>query len=70
MPNSKTLLRTDMELFAAALSQLEVSVWTRTADDIYVELEQGNIIQKFSPHSVKVGDSYFLREECEFYIKV
>ena len=69
MSYSKTILETDMELLTAALTQRKVSVWSRTADDIYVELEPGGIIRKFTAYSVKINNSYFLREECEFRVR-
>ncbi|KIL42369.1 hypothetical protein SD70_02225 [Gordoniibacillus kamchatkensis] len=72
--SSKTL-SSDMELFAAALLQRKVSVWGRTADDSYVLLDAGGIIEKYSPDSVKIrfgpGErrEYYLRGECEFRIE-
>lgn len=74
MSASKTLT-TDIELFAAALFQRKISVWSKTADDIYVLLDCGGVIEKFSPDSVgirypngKDRCEYYLREECEFRI--
>lgn len=69
MSQSKTVLKTDMELFAAALTQREVSVWSKTADGIYVELESGGTISKFTAYSVKINNYYYLRDECEFRVK-
>ncbi len=68
MSFSKTVIETDMELLTAALTQRKVSVWSKTADDIYVQLEPGGLIQKFTAHSVKINKSYFLRNECEFRV--
>jgi hypothetical protein len=61
-------LRTDADLFAAALFQTQVSVIQRTADDIYVEEAKG-VIQKITPISVKLNGSDFARSESEFYVK-
>ncbi|TVY08386.1 hypothetical protein [Paenibacillus cremeus] len=61
-------LRTDADLFAAALFQMQVSVIQRTADDIYVEEDKG-IIEKITPISVKLNGTYFVRSESEFYVK-
>lgn len=64
-----------MELFTAALLQRKVAVWGKTADDAYVLLDRGGIIEKYSPDSVKIrfaaGDrtEYYLRGECEFRIE-
>ncbi|WP_213586336.1 hypothetical protein [Paenibacillus sp. J2TS4] len=69
-------LNTDMELFAAALLQRKVSVWTKTADDIYALLDDGGIIEKITPDCVVIRFSdardskeYYLREECDFRIE-
>lgn len=58
-------LQADMELFAAALTQTPVSVWQRTADDIPVLLKAEGIIEKYTPHIVKVDGVVYLRAECE-----
>ncbi|NOU92670.1 hypothetical protein GC093_05430 [Paenibacillus sp. LMG 31456] len=61
-------LHSDTELFAAALFQLEVSVWERTADDIPVRVEDGAIIERITPISVKINGVYYVRSECEFRV--
>jgi hypothetical protein len=73
MAASKTLT-TDTELFAAALLQRKVSVWGRTADDIYVLLDSNGFIEKFSPETVRIRfkenrREYYLRSECEIRIE-
>ena len=50
-PMNKTL-STDMELFAAALSQVTVAVIQHTADDIPVFIASG-VIEKYTTHSRK-----------------
>jgi len=69
-------LTTDIELFAAALFQRKVSVWTKSADDTYIRLDSGGIIEKFSPDAVGIRyfdgrdrREYYLRDECEFRIE-
>ncbi|NOV02043.1 hypothetical protein [Paenibacillus planticolens] len=64
---NKTLL-TDMQLFAAALTQVNVAVIQRTADDIPVFLAVG-VIRKYSPFEVQVGDFTYIREESEFRVE-
>jgi len=65
-------------LFAAALLQRKVSVWSKTADGIYAPLDRGGIIEKFSPDAVGIRFDhganrgrceYYLRDECEFRIE-
>lgn len=70
------VLQTDIEFFAAALLQTPVSIWTRTADDIYALLVEESIIVKYTPDSIKVNcpqnpqyDGYYLREEFEFRVQ-
>jgi hypothetical protein len=65
MSESRALC-SDTELFAASLFQLQVSVWERTADDIPVRIEDGGIIERISPISVKINGIYYMRSECEF----
>lgn len=60
-------LSTDMELFAAALSQVTVAVIQHTADDIPVFIASG-VIEKYTTHSVKIGATNYLRDESEFRI--
>ncbi|NRF89468.1 hypothetical protein HQN89_00245 [Paenibacillus frigoriresistens] len=60
-------LSTDMELFAAALSQATVAVIQHTADDIPVFIASG-VIEKYTTHSVKIGATSYLRDESEFRI--
>jgi hypothetical protein len=61
-------LSSDIELFAAALSQVTVSVNQRTADDIPVFLDCG-IIRRYSPYSVLINGNHYVREETEFRIE-
>jgi hypothetical protein len=58
----------DTELFAAALFQLKVSVWETTADDIPVRVEDGGVIQKITPISVKINGKIYERVDCEFRV--
>ncbi|MFD0677528.1 MULTISPECIES: hypothetical protein [unclassified Paenibacillus] len=67
MSESKALC-SDTELFAAALFQLQVSVWERTADDIPVRVEDGGTIERITPVSVKINGIYYVRSECEFRV--
>lgn len=67
MSDSRALY-SDTELFAAALFQLKVSVWERTADDIPVRIEDGGIIERITPVSVKINGTNYVRCECEFRV--
>lgn len=64
---SKTL-STDMELLAAALSQVKVTVVQRTADDIPV-IDNAGTIEKYTDLSVKVIGVHYVRTETEFRVE-
>ena len=71
---SKTL-ETDMDLLAAALSRVQVTVWQTDIDGVYCEVDRG-IIDKYSPTSVRLisKDSgqpvYYWRDVTMFLIDV
>lgn len=56
------VLSTDIELFAAALSQTYVVV---SRDDT---LENAGIIREYCDKYVKIGDSWFSRKMYDFHI--
>jgi hypothetical protein len=62
----KRTLKTDVELFAAAIHQRKVTVIQRDkkAGTEYIH-EDGAIIEKFNADSVKVGGAYYFRQVCE-----
>ncbi|WP_036746630.1 hypothetical protein [Paenibacillus sp. UNC451MF] len=62
----KTLI-TDIELFAASLAQVRVSVIQRTADDIPVFVDCG-LIEKYSTYSVKINGVFYVRDESEYRV--
>lgn len=67
MSESKALY-SDTELFAAALFQLKVTVWERTADDIPVRVDDGGTIERITPISVKINGTNYVRSDCEFRV--
>ncbi|QAV19939.1 hypothetical protein PC41400_20665 [Paenibacillus chitinolyticus] len=68
------LLETDIELFAAALSQTEVYIWGMDHNDVYVQIGRG-FIEKYNQDQVKIRSSLnsctmiYSREKCEFSAK-
>lgn len=69
------LLDTEMELFAASLSQTEVLVWLLNEQDVYVSVDSGQVI-KFSPDYVLISSNRghsktvcYRRDNCEFSIR-
>lgn len=69
-----TTVTTDMELFAAALFQHEVSVWSKQNGHRLTLLDKEGFVEKITPDMVKVRypqkqcSEYYLR--CEFVFQV
>jgi hypothetical protein len=67
-------IETDMDLLAAALSQVRVSVWQADATDVYCEVDRG-FIDKYTPKSVRVisektgQPTYYWRDSTLFVIE-
>lgn len=62
-----TMLESDGDLFAAALSQTPVSVWQTDADGVYCEVDRG-IIEKFTNKSIRLSTktdeiAYYFRDD-------
>jgi hypothetical protein len=57
----KTLI-TDVELFAAALTQARVTVYEKDGSIA----DYGGMIEKYTPESVKIAGTYFRRGEYVF----
>jgi hypothetical protein len=69
------LLEDDIELFAAALSQSKVFVWSLDELGVYFQVDCG-IVEKYTADHVKVRSInepsktiLYPRESCEFSIK-
>ena len=68
------LLDTDMELFAAALFQTHVYVWSMDPYGVYFQVDAG-LVEKITPDYVRVRSTsepgkilLYPRENCEFSI--
>lgn len=64
--NIYKILTTDADLFTAALAQSRIAVFERHGDLAGCIADYGGPIQKWTPVSVKIQDSYYLRSEFEF----
>lgn len=62
------VLKSDIELFAAALSQVRVYVVQPLSEDIVEVVDYGGPIEKFSPESIKINGKYFMRNQFEFRV--
>ncbi|WP_342436691.1 hypothetical protein NSS79_25665 [Paenibacillus sp. FSL L8-0436] len=72
MGTTYKLLESDIEFFTAALAQSMVSVWYREDPDPTGHLmDYGGIVEVYSPETIKIAGSWFMRERFEFraYIK-
>ncbi|WNR42074.1 hypothetical protein [Paenibacillus roseipurpureus] len=71
----KKLLRSDGDLFAAAISQSTVSVWQTDGKGKLVQVDRG-IIEEFSPKTVRMSTVtdeiafYFRDDGTMFYVEI
>ncbi|AJE51224.1 hypothetical protein RE92_09145 [Paenibacillus polymyxa] len=62
------ILKTDMELFGAALVQAHVYV-VSVDEDLRVTFEDyGGIVEEIKPESVKIAGKIFMRNQLEFRV--
>ncbi|MGO4953033.1 MULTISPECIES: hypothetical protein [Paenibacillus] len=62
------MLKSDIELFAAALSLVRVYVVQPLGEDLISVIDYGGTQEKFSPELIKINGSYFFREQFEFRV--
>ncbi|AOK88502.1 hypothetical protein [Paenibacillus polymyxa] len=70
MNHTYKVLKSDIELFAAALSQVRVYVVQPLGEDFISVIDYGGTIEKFSPDSVKIAGVYYIRNQFEFRVDV
>ncbi|URJ45467.1 hypothetical protein MF628_005291 [Paenibacillus polymyxa] len=70
MNHTYRVLKSDIELFAAALSQARVYVVQSLREDMVSVVDYGGTIEKFSPESVKIAGAYYIRNQLEFRVDV
>jgi hypothetical protein len=62
------MLKTDMELFGAALTQVHVYV-VSVDEELRVTFEDyGGVVEGITPESVKIASKDFIREQFEFRV--
>ncbi|WP_328800265.1 hypothetical protein T3H97_16235 [Paenibacillus sp. LX16] len=66
MNHTYKVLKSDIELFAAALSQVRVYVVQPLDEDLIDIVDYGGAVEKITPESIKIKGSYFLRNQFEF----
>ena len=70
MNHTYKVLKSDIELFAAALNQVRVYVVQPLSDDMVEVVDYGGTVEKFSPDSIKINGKYFMRDQFEFRVDV
>ncbi|WP_238799272.1 hypothetical protein [Paenibacillus sp. EKM211P] len=70
MNHTYKVLKSDIELFAAALSQVRVYVVQLLGDDLITVIDYGGSIEKFSPDMIKIAGVYYMRNQFEFRVDV
>jgi hypothetical protein len=68
LSNIYKVLKTDSEFLTAALKQSQVDIIERRGDLAGCTIDCEGPVQKWSPVSVKVADTYYMRSEFEFRI--
>lgn len=65
------LLESDTYFLATALAQSKVSVWYREYPDPIGQLmDYGGIVEGYTPESIKIAGTRFVRRQFEFRAKV
>ncbi|AOK92885.1 hypothetical protein AOU00_01035 [Paenibacillus polymyxa] len=59
MNHAYKMLKSNIELFAAALSQVRVYVFQPLEEDLISVIDYCGTQEKFSPESIKLNGSYF-----------
>ncbi|WP_342429120.1 hypothetical protein [Paenibacillus sp. FSL L8-0158] len=70
MNHTYKVLKSDVELFAAALSQVKVYVVQLLGEDFISVVDYGGTIERFSADSVKIAGAYYIRNQFEFRVDV
>jgi hypothetical protein len=61
MNHTYKVLKSDNELFAAALSQVRVYVVQLVGKEIVEIIDYGGVVERFSSESVKISGKYYMR---------
>ncbi|MNW39805.1 hypothetical protein D3C74_168990 [compost metagenome] len=70
MNHTYKVLKSDIELFSAALFQMRVYV-VSVDEGLRVSFEDyGRPVEKFSPESIKINGKYFFRDQFEFRVDI
>ncbi|WP_370629375.1 hypothetical protein [Paenibacillus kribbensis] len=64
------VLKSDIELFAVALSQVRVYVVQPLGEDLIDIVDYGGVVKKITSESIKINKKYFMRNQFEFRVDV
>ncbi|APB77366.1 hypothetical protein PPYC2_21515 [Paenibacillus polymyxa] len=70
MNHTYKVLKSDIELFAAALNQVRVYVVQPLGEDLIDIVDYGGVVEKITPESIKINGNYFFRKQFEFRVDV
>ncbi|MEK3735732.1 hypothetical protein NYE47_01030 [Paenibacillus sp. FSL H7-0941] len=71
MSSSYIVLKSDTDFLTAALAQSKVSVWFRLEPDPIGHLmDYGGTVEGYTPDSIKLAGSHFVRERFEFRAEI
>lgn len=62
-------VKTDMELFAAALSQVKVRVETESEHGVDIVVDYGGPVKIYTPEFIKIQDKYYSRKIHKFVVQ-
>lgn len=66
MNSTYKILQSDLELFAASVSQVKVHVVMPMDNVPSVVVNSGGMIEKFTPEAVKINGGFYFRDRFEF----
>jgi hypothetical protein len=67
LSTTNKVLKNDTDFLTAALAQSKVSVWYREdPDPIGHLMDYSGLVEGYSPETIKIADSWFMRERFEF----
>ncbi|ODA09262.1 hypothetical protein [Paenibacillus polymyxa] len=70
MNHTYKVLKSDIELFAAVLSQVRVYVVQPLSEDLIDIVDYDGPIERYTPESIKINGNYFMRNQFEFRVDV
>lgn len=70
MNTTYKVLKSDKDLFISALAQKRVHVVQITENGIDNIIDYGGPIQKFTVDTVKIADTYYIRNVYEFRVRI